>query len=158
MWSNEAAKVVELTDLPPPEPNIQDVQFMMFNGRAHVIYLTNRAPHEYDFVVVEFSGVADVVGGGPNDEAFHNHALARYGLKHYSLQEVVNSPWRRERALIRHKDRVVTPRALALRHFVFSFKEGTFECLAEKYALVGRYSDFDSAFREAAARIIRPLA
>jgi hypothetical protein len=69
--------------------------------------------------------------GPPNDETLHGHPLAKYGLAPYGIFEVLRSPWvnefeRRNRVHPRHDRRKYD----GLRHFVFTFHDSTFECLA----------------------------
>jgi hypothetical protein len=75
--------------------------------------------------------------GPPNDEAFSGHPLAARGLKPYSVFEIEKSSWLR--ALVRmnsvhpyHK----VERFADLRHWVFSFHDTTFECIASSFDIV----------------------
>jgi len=73
---------------------------------------------------VEFFGVCAEKFGEPNDERLPEHALYGRGLHYYGAHEVVHSRWvATERASSREK----------LRHFIFCFKDSTFECLATSY-------------------------
>ena len=73
--------------------------------------------------------------GAPNDEALGGHFLAAKGLKPWSIFEVQNSSWIQEfekKNLIhpyRDKKRFMKNK----RHFIFCFKDCTFECIAENY-------------------------
>jgi hypothetical protein len=77
------------------------------------------------------SGVRAFYFGAPNDEALKGHRLWGRGLSQYSLQEVIHSDWiadleRRNRVHPRHSERLFA----GLRHFIFTFKEETLECVA----------------------------
>jgi len=70
--------------------------------------------------------------GPPNDEALSGHPLYERGLKSYGIFEVKDSSWIR---LIEKRNRVhdrhSPARYSALRHFIFTFHDSTFECVAE---------------------------
>ena len=73
--------------------------------------------------------------GPPNDEAFSGHPLAQRGLRPHGAFEVLSSSW--VRAL--EKMNSVHPyhrgeQFASLRHFVLSFHDSTFECVAEGYS------------------------
>jgi hypothetical protein len=159
MSSAEGPRVVELTDLPPAEPNCQTVNFVCAGGRVRLIYEVNpflRPPKgtrgaDPSFVVVDL-GHCYSLATGPNDEALGNHPMAKHGLQAYAIQEVVNSPWIADRVRVLHKDGIIDPRIHAgLRHFVFAFKEGLFECLARGYRVVGTFPTEDDAWQAASA-------
>lgn len=74
--------------------------------------------------------------GPPNDEAFSGHPLAARGLEPYSVFEVDGSSWLRSLARMNsvhpyHKDAHFS----AYKHFVFSFHDETFECIAEGFTI-----------------------
>lgn len=74
--------------------------------------------------------------GPPNDEAFSGHPLASRGLRPYGAFEVHGSSWLS--ALERMN--AVHPRHHAshfakYRHFIFSFHDTTFECIAESFTI-----------------------
>lgn len=76
------------------------------------------------------------VMGWPNDEVLIAHPLWNKGLRHYGAFEVENSAWKK--TIIARN--AVHPRASAahyerLRHFVLTFHDETFECLAEGYVV-----------------------
>jgi hypothetical protein len=81
--------------------------------------------------LVNFTRCRAFMFGPPNDEAFHGHPLAARGLKPYSAAEVLHSSW------IRKLERMnaVHPKHTSghfenHRHFIFSFHDSTFECVA----------------------------
>lgn len=67
--------------------------------------------------------------GYPNDEARSGHLLAERGMDTYGVFEVVGSRWV---AANTEQNRKVFPNTpdSALRHFVFTFHDSTFECVA----------------------------
>jgi hypothetical protein len=89
--------------------------------------------------------------GLPNDEALNAHPLSGRGLKAHSAFEVKNSSWvyQLEKMTPRYREHD-QERFEALRHFIFTFHDSTFECLAEDYHL--------SVHNESIANIMCSLA
>jgi hypothetical protein len=81
--------------------------------------------------LVRFEQPYAYLHGPPNDEAFAGHPLASRGLTPYGAFQVERSSWIR---LAEHRNRVHSAhdpsRFEALRHYVFTFHDSTFECLA----------------------------
>ena len=75
--------------------------------------------------------------GPPNDEAFSGHPLYARGLKPYGFFEVEDSSWVRslERMNSVHPCHDRQSFLSCYRHFVLSFHDSTFECVAESYEL-----------------------
>jgi hypothetical protein len=72
--------------------------------------------------------------GPPNDETLQGHPLAAFGLTHYATFEVGNSRWIEElRKMNRVHPRHDDSRFDRYRHFVWTFHDNTFECLAESF-------------------------
>ncbi len=73
--------------------------------------------------------------GPPNDEAFSGHPLAERGLGPYGVYEILNSSWIRSLEQMNSvhpyhkKERFMDGK----RHFVFSFHDSTFECVAKSF-------------------------
>jgi hypothetical protein len=84
--------------------------------------------------ILRFDLVDSVLFGGPNDEALQGHRLHGRGLSAYTFHEVIKSDWvtARERENSVHSAHRSGWHAL-LRHFVFTFHDETFECLARHY-------------------------
>lgn len=81
--------------------------------------------------IVRFTRRSTLMFGPPNDEAFAGHPLASRGLEPYGAFEVLNSSW--IRTLERMNSVHPYHRAEAydqLRHFVLTFHDSTFECVA----------------------------
>jgi len=74
--------------------------------------------------------------GPPNDEAFSGHPLAARGLEPYSVFEIAGSTWLRSLVQMNsvhpyhNADRFGT-----FRHWVFSFHDTTFECIAVSFSI-----------------------
>jgi hypothetical protein len=72
--------------------------------------------------------------GPPNDEAFHGHPLASRGLSPYGAFEVQESSWIRILAEMNSVHPRHDPTLFALlRHFILSFHDSTFECIAKGF-------------------------
>jgi hypothetical protein len=73
--------------------------------------------------------------GPPNDEAFSGHPLASRGLRPYAAFEVQDSSWIRTLERMNSVHPCHRPERFAkLRHFIFSFHDTTFECVAEGFS------------------------
>ncbi len=91
---------------------------------------------DQQIAAVKFRGFQAQYFGAPNDEAFEGHPLAARGLEPYGAFEVLNSSW--IRALSRmnevhsnHSDDMFR----RLRHFVLTFHDTTFECVARDFTV-----------------------
>jgi hypothetical protein len=124
----QAERAIVLHDWPQPavvaEPKVTANEIQL-----SLIYRT-----ESDrFAAVNFPLCMYFALGAPNDEALGGHPLARAGLKHYSVHEVLNS------SLIRELERrnSVHPRHNRatflenLKHYVFTFQDSTLDCVVE---------------------------
>ncbi len=87
-------------------------------------------------VRIAFTGSLVHYFGPPNDETLHAHPMAAFGLKHYGAYEVRHSRWVEE---LRTMNRVHPHHHDAsfdrLRHFIWTFHDSTFECLAEGFVI-----------------------
>ncbi|ATC63484.1 hypothetical protein CMV30_05670 [Nibricoccus aquaticus] len=79
--------------------------------------------------VLEFDSCSLTKFGYPNDEALAGHPLYERGLSCYGVFEVKNSTWIR---LMTEQNRVAFPGTPESneRHFIVTFHESTFECIA----------------------------
>jgi hypothetical protein len=127
-------RVIELRDMPghnagAPEPVIL--------ATGLTLLVAYRAEGDTDdLVVLQFERVHAHYFGSPNDEGFIGHPLAVRGLRPYGSFEVVGSSWirlleRRNRVRHRH-DPDLFSRA---RHFILTFYDNTFECVAENFSV-----------------------
>jgi hypothetical protein len=105
-------------------------------------------------VIVRFDAFAHFFGP-PNDEAFSGHPLASRGLHCYSVSEVTNSSWIRklERMNSVHPSHDRNWFLKGKRHFIISFHDSTFECIARKY----RVETFQGSIDSAIDQMIRAL-
>lgn len=113
--------VYDLERLPTPGP---------------VVHVMDPGTQPTPAALIEFRCVQAFTWGPPNDETLSAHPLAGRGLRWYAAQEVRHSSWVREleqqnRVHPRH-DRASFER---LRHFILTFHDSTFECVAEDFGV-----------------------
>jgi hypothetical protein len=149
--SNQQDLVVLLDSVPSPAADASEPFVVANERRVVVAYRVAEADFErfgpFDegdvpFCVLVFSEAAFHQFGPPNDEDLHAHPLASHGLRAYTVHENVNSSlvadsWGRDSS---HSE---------LRHFVLTFRDSTFECVAADCTVAGIYGNGDIAGREA---------
>jgi hypothetical protein len=92
--------------------------------------------------------------GPPNDEAISGHPLFKIGLKPYSVFEVINSLWIDEIEKMNsvhsyhNKDRFSS-----LKHFIFSFHDSVFECVAESFSVAQKSGSLVKVISEAVGEL-----
>jgi hypothetical protein len=124
-----APRIEVIEDWPPPD-TVTPAVVWAGPSVLMVVYGTG----EGEAAVVSFSNWVDVKVGGPNDEAFSGHPLYKYGLRHYSIHRVENSPWLDEL----ERQNSVHPLHSSERfreskvHYIFALKEETVECLVRE--------------------------
>ena len=76
--------------------------------------------------------------GPPNDEAFEEHPLSSRGLEPYDAFEILDSSWIRSLVKMNsvHPYHDKSKFLQSKRHFILSFHDSTFECIAESYETV----------------------
>lgn len=94
------------------------------------------------FCVVLFSEAAFHQFGLPNDDDLDAHPLAQRGLRRYFAHEIehsslVSDSWGQ------------TASAEGWRHFLLTFQDSTYECVAADCTMAGIYGNADIARREA---------
>ena len=95
--------------------------------------LLERVPSiDGDIAVARFVRPHAHMFGPPNDEAFHGHPLAGRGLERYGVFRVEDSSWIRQLERMNSVHALHNPERFSrLVHFVFSFHDSTFECVAD---------------------------
>lgn len=148
-------RVVELEDVPPPCTGAPMPQLVCDEHRAVLAYHVRKAgptvgttvrmvdgnTEDTPIALVRFSPAFAKYFGPPNDEAFSGHPLAGRGLSPYGVFEVRHSSWLRrlERMNSVHPSHDRKRYLANRRHFIFTFHDSTFECIAREleYAVVG---------------------
>lgn len=135
--------VVPITDIPECDPGAtMPVVFATEHAVAVAFFASSRwiATHHTDWADgiagVRFHGLYAHYFGAPNDEAFHGHPLAKFGLKPYEFARVTDSPWIESLRVMNsvhpyHRDQAFSE----LQHFVMPFHDTTFECVARGYGV-----------------------
>ncbi|HKR39077.1 MAG TPA: hypothetical protein VJU59_05230 [Paraburkholderia sp.] len=120
-------------------------------GRAVLVYrIAPRGPDgagpvvrdEGPFCLVRFDGAVFASLGPPNDEDVSRHILHAKGLRPYAAYEVLKST-----LVAEWWPDLVSP--IALRHFIFTFEDSSFEAVANSCCLVGTFATADFARKEA---------
>lgn len=103
--------------------------------------------------VVEIVGCSTTKFRYPNDEALPGHPLYSKGLSYYSTFEVRQSSWVADKAA---QNRVSFPNYTrsGLRHFVFTFHDSTFECLADDIKIEVSQEPYSQIFQRLTERIL----
>jgi hypothetical protein len=112
--------------------------YLLFEGTA------DAPPRSNGVVIVTFKSCLVSRFGYPNDEALAGHPLFKAGLSFYGVFEVNNSSWDNE---IRSQNRVAFPgfNMPKRRHFVVTFHDSMFECIAASAVAVISTDSFSSA-------------
>jgi len=86
--------------------------------------------------LVRFSLCYASILGPPNDEAFAGHPLAGCGLTPYGAFLIENSSWIRQLERMNSVHRYHRPeRFETLKHYILTFHDSTFECVADRYRI-----------------------
>ena len=143
-------EVVERRDLPLPDPGAPEPLVVASERRVVLEYrvrgvwpgqmgaggrmiLPEDVPDGYDPVAfVEFDRTRAHFLGSPNDEAIAGLPLAARGLRPYGIYEIRNSSWIRSLEKMNRVHPMHSPAGFSrLQHFIFTFHDSTFECVAE---------------------------
>jgi hypothetical protein len=97
--------------------------------------------------LIKFSFCHASMFGPPNDEAFSGHPLASRGLEPYGAYIIENSSWirrlERMNAVHLHHD---PARFWSRKHYVLTFHDSTFECVADGYTIEKHSGSLRSIF------------
>lgn len=132
---DERDTVVPIAIAPPHETGAPTPIVFADDGSVLLAYRTAQPDEEW--AIIEFPGASAHYFGSPNDETLNGHPLHERGLGFYGIFEVRDSSWirtleRMNRVHPQHDPR----RFAALRHFVFTFHDRCFECVAQGLKLV----------------------
>ena len=110
--------------------------------------------HPAGHAVIEFLLCAITKFGYPNDEASPGHPLYSKMAGAYDIYEVLNSSWIAE---LDQQNLVAFPNAdngARSRHFIISFHDSTFECIADDFKLVVTDEPYEVVFQRIADRVV----
>ena len=143
-------QVVELKDVPQQDVGAPMPIVLADDYRLLLSYLlTNRGA-----ALITFGRPSFHLLGGPNDEALSGHPLYAIGLGRYGAYEVLNSSLARRLERMNSVHPSHNPKNFeGRRHFVFTFKEHVFECVARSFEAElidedGRIDAMVARFRE----------
>jgi len=108
--------------------------------------------HEVGYGVVEFDLCMLTKFGYPNDEARPGHPLFTKGLGDYGVYEVRNSSWIKQKTEQNRVRFPNTPDSTA-KHFIFTFHDSTFECIARALRASLSTEPYEKLFAEIAKRV-----
>jgi hypothetical protein len=130
------AKLIAVASVPPPTTTTVPKLFVD-DSKVFLGYESFEAGNEMT-VILTFNPAMAHSLGPPNDETLSSHPLSSLGLESYSVQEVIESSW----ILTLEKSGALRPNWHApgqtYRHFVITFHDCTFECLAISVELLSR--------------------
>lgn len=156
-------RVRKLTDVPQLSVGAPCPMLLVGEHHLHLAYYLEDAPAEWDgttvrsvgetsecepCALVKFVGAYCHMFGPPNDEAFSGHPLASRGLKPYGTFEIERSSWIRRLERMNSVHRYHKPEHFNdYRHFVFSFHDTTFECIAKSFTLRVHFGSVSSVLK-----------
>lgn len=132
--------VVPRSDVPRPVLLQSELEcYLLFEGSAEA------SPGSEGVAIVTFQSCLVSRFGYPNDEALAGHPLYKVGLRSYGVFEVSNSSWDHE---MRAQNRVAFPKfdMPKRRHFIFTFHDSMFECIAISATAEFSRESFSSGF------------
>jgi hypothetical protein len=125
---DEPDRVLERFDLPQACTAEPRLCVLAEENRVSVAYATQKGANSPNrgvpqYAIVTFTGCRSYRCGEPGVESLSEHPLYAKGLEPYSFSEVAGSSWMRQLAANG-----------GCRHFIFSFRNATFECAASGYS------------------------
>ena len=128
-------KVVPLTSLPQSDTQAPRPLVVASDNVLRIAYISPGIGQDGDVMVrVTFNLPHAHMVGPPNDETFSRHPLARRGLEPYGAFEIEHSSWIRQLKRMSSVHSHYSPEPFEwLRHYVFSFRDTTFECVAHGF-------------------------
>lgn len=146
----EEDNLIQLTQIPEPDTEWPQTTIFTDGNRLFLAYYLKQnasVPEEPIVLLSDRNAVAPSalisfiytrihMFGLPNGEALDEHPLSSRGLKVHGAFEVENSSWTRSLEETNIGYREHEPEHFeVLRHFIFTFRDNTFECLAEDYGV-----------------------
>ena len=133
-------KVVPLTSLPQSDTVAPLPLVVASDNELRIAYISPGNRRDGDvrdgdvMVTVTFNLPHAHMFGPPNDETFTGHPLARRGLEPYGAFVIKHSSWIRQFERMNSVHPHHSPEPFEwLRHYVLSFRDTTFECVAHGF-------------------------
>ncbi|MFM0493705.1 hypothetical protein PQQ88_09660 [Paraburkholderia caledonica] len=153
--SQQEDQVLLLDSVPHPADDAAEPFLVASDRRVILVYPIAESdferfgpfdPDDDPFCAVLFPDTKFHRLGPPGEHEMQIHPLASQGLAAFSVHEVINS------SLVEELSTVSLPEPTR-RHFVITFQQSTFECVASDYTVVGVYGAAEIASREAFALV-----
>lgn len=164
-------QVVELKDLPQSSVGAPCPMVLAAEHHLHLAYYLEDTSQPWDgpephlvgedspgesVALVRFQSVRAHMFGPPNDEAFEGHPLASRGLSPYTAHEILCSSWLRGLERMNSVHPHHTPKLFAgYRHFIFTFHDSTFECIARSFTVTVQPGSVAEVLRQALQLVSR---
>ncbi len=149
MNSASRDRLVELDDVPQSDVGAPNPGVVSDEHFLSLVYIVSEPDPDWDgsdvnivssdslgmsIAIIGFRRVYAHTFGPPNDEAIEAHPLASKGLQAYSAYRVRHSSWKRDLEARNAVHRHHRPGFLdPYQHYVFTFHDSTFECIARAY-------------------------
>ena len=146
MYAVDKDRVTEIDWIPKPTPgapiptvlsneSMLSLAYIVFErdpmGDGLDVQITHSDTLYQPIAIVTFRDAYAHLFGLPNDETIEGHPLADRGLDSYSVYQVYESSWIRQMEAVNAVHRSHDPsRFWEKRHFIFTFHDSTFECIA----------------------------
>lgn len=107
--------------------------------------------------LIEFPRCLTTKFGYPNDEALGGHPLSAKMEGAYDIYEVLNSSWVKQ---LEEQNRVSFPKTAnwQSRHFIITFHDSTFECLAKDIKITVLNESYEAVFALITKRVVSDVA
>lgn len=159
MMFEEKDKVVRLDLGVSPEAGVSGALLLQNEYAAYLTFNAMRPRsdgmyEEAGIAIVEFIRCSTTKFGYPNDEAIGGHPLSSKGLEAYDIFEVLNSSWIIEQE---KQNRISFPDRTHMswkRHFIFTFHDSTFECLAQDIKLTISEDSYERILSEISQQVL----
>jgi hypothetical protein len=147
---DEHDRVVALDTVPKPETGAPEPIVVADELAVVVSYVTENSSDPPTFCSVRFHLAHTHLFGAPNDEALEGHPLWNRGLDFYAVFRVDQSSLIRRLALMNSVHRRHSYAAFdELTHYIFTFHDSTFECVARSCETVVEKMAWDKRFNAA---------
>ena len=133
---DERDQVVELCNVPKPDAGAPSPAVVADEHTLQLAYICRLSEPEETggIALVRFTGRYSHMFGFPNDETLQGHPLFDRGLSYYRVFRVEDSSWVRRLERINSVHHRHDPaRFEQLNHFIFTFHDSTFECVAREF-------------------------
>lgn len=129
---------MKLIKIPLKNMNTGSPMPVVLEGNSGSLYVLFYAGVEDGIIVViKFFRVSIYKYGTPDDEVLHGHPYYKLGLGFYSFSELKNSDWIEELIKINSVHAQFNKKNWKnCRHFILTFKDQTFECVADDYEIM----------------------